>query len=66
MKGLCLIIDMLLRKDSLVKSFKFISSKVISPLVGSKYRNNKLKIVLFPFPLFPTMAIFLWGVILIV
>lgn len=62
-KGLCLIIEILSLNDSFVISFMLIPSNVISPSVGSKYLNSKLKIVLLPLPLFPTIAIFLWGLI---
>lgn len=38
------------------KSFKFYPSIVIEPDWGSKSRNNRFKIVLFPDPLSPTIA----------
>ena len=59
--GACLIIEILFLKDSSVKSFIFTPSINISPLVVSKYLNNKLKIVDLPLPDFPTTAIFLFG-----
>ena len=59
--GVCLIIEILFLSDSSVKSFISILSTNMFPLVLSKYLSIKLNSVLLPFPLLPTIAIFLLG-----
>ena len=49
------------RRDFSVKSFIFMPSINISPVVESKYLNSKLKTVDLPLPDLPTIAIFLFG-----